>query len=154
MRAKNLKLILFFFFSLHAHAEGLLINIMLKNGTMLMADITEMPKISFENGIMSIGIEETHVDNIVKYTIENSSNTGVKHLDSSKQNIDISRIAQGFVAIVNDEGQPVHLYNMDGISLPVKTNRVGSSATIDFSSAPSGIYVLTIGSQSIKCRKQ
>lgn len=127
-------------------------NILLKNGTTVISDISTMPKISFEGGIMTINTDQIQVENIVKYTITDGNDTGIGQIENARA--DFSKVGQGLVTIINDDNQQIHLYDVNGMSLPFKVVRHGGTSTLDFSTASAGIYVLTIGNQPIKCRKQ
>lgn len=154
MKSIIFSLIILLLNCLTLHAEGLYMHIQLKNSATLVTDITEMPKISFENGIMSIGTERIHVENIVKYTINDSSEESIELQSADKMRVDLSNVAQGMVTVNNIGNQTISLYDVSGKSLPFKVSKVGQTTTIDFRALTSGIYVLTIGDQPIKCKKQ
>lgn len=101
---------------------------------------------------MTINTDQIQVENIVKYTITDGNDTGIGQIETAR--VDLSKAGQGFVTIINDDNQQIHLYDVNGTALPFKVVRHEGTSTLDFSTAPAGIYVLTIGNQSIKCRKQ
>lgn len=153
MRTNIIQLILLFLFGFQCYADNLYMNIRMKNGTSIISDITEMPKITFEGGIMSIGTDQIHVDNILKYTIQDNASS-IEKIGEGEMRVDLCKVGQGIVTVTNLETQTVSLYDVSGLSLPFVISNVGVTTVIDFSELSSGIYILTIGNQSIKCKKQ
>lgn len=153
MKTNIIQLILLFLFGFQCYADSLYMNIRMKNGTSIISDITEMPIITFEGGIMSIGTDQIHVDNILKYTIQDNASS-IEKIGESEMRVDLCKVGQGIVTVVNLEKQTVSLCDVSGLSLPFATSNAGSTTIIDFSELTSGIYILTIGNQSIKCKKQ
>lgn len=128
--------------------------ILLKDGSTFITDINMMPKITIEDGVMSIGTDLIHVDNIVKYTIHDSKDTGVDQSGSNNMFVDWSRVGEGYVTVTNAAKCPIRLYDVTGMNVPIMLSCNGKMITVDFSNQPSGEYIITVGNHSVKCKKQ
>lgn len=132
------------------YAQNLILT--MKSGSNICIKITDCPKITLENGIMSIGTERLHIDNIKKYQFKDlvSSTEKIK-IDFQ---LDVTHIDKGRVIIENYTGQNICMHNINGIKMPIKTTINNNKAFVDFSKLPAAPYILAIGKESIKIIKR
>lgn len=124
----------------------------LKSGQSVSIELTEMPKITFEEGVMAIGTENFLVSNVSKYTFDNGS-VGIE-IESNDLGIDLRHAAEGYITLGNSNSKPVVLYDLRGVQMPIKTTAEENRTKLDFSALPSGTYIMSVGNEHIKIQKR
>lgn len=114
--------------------------------------ITDNPKITFDEGVVQILTERYLLMNVRKYTFDNTGNVGIKDV------VDNSGLAfsqDGNVITLLPKGKTVKLFSTSGIELPIKAKNNGNGMlSIDLSGYVSGVYMLSVGNESIKIKKK
>lgn len=152
---KTLLYTLFIFFALHIRAEVQKLHIIQKSGNHVSMPIAEQPKIVFESGVMYVGNETFLVSNVSKYLVGTDEILlAVKEVTKDGLHIDANDAANGKVQIENYKGQAIKVYGTNGVEMPCKVTVSGTSAMVDYSALPTGIYVLSVGKENIKIQKR
>lgn len=146
--------IMFFCFASYVHAEEHKLHIIQQSGNHVSIPIADQPKIVFENGVMYVGSESFLVSNVVKYIIGSDEVLAVKDAVKDGLRIDVNDAANGKVLIENYNGQTIKVYGTNGVEMPCKVTVSGTSAMADYSTLPTGIYVLSVGKENIKIQKR
>ena len=124
----------------------------LKSGQNVSIELTEMPKITFDEGIMAIGTENFLVSNVSKYTFDNGS-VGIE-IESNDLGIDLRHAAEGYITLGNSDSKAVVIYNISGVQMPIKITAKENRTKLDFSALPSGTYIMSVGNEHIKIQKR
>lgn len=146
-----------FLFSLlvyNSYAESQKLHIIQKSGNHVSIPIAEQPKILFEDGVMRVGTEDFLVSNVSKYLIGTDEMLGIKGVQENNLHIDANDAVNGKVRIGNYNGQVVKMFSSDGIEVACDVKVASNHAVIDYSSLPAGVYILSIGKETIKIQKR
>lgn len=136
------------------YAQEQKLHIIQQSGNHVSIPIANQPKIVFENGVMYVGSESFLVSNVVKYIIGSDEALAVKDTVKDGLHIDANDAANGKVLIENYNGQTIKVYGTNGVEMPCKVTVSGTSAMVDYSTLPTGIYVLYVGKENIKIQKR
>lgn len=147
---KTLLFIFFIFLALNIQAEELKLHIIQQSGNHVSIPIADQPKIVFENGVMYVGSESFLVSNVVKYIIGSDEVLAVKDAVKDGLRIDANDAANGKVQIENYKGQTIKMYGTNGMEMPCKITISETSARVEYSALPKGIYILSVGDENIK----
>lgn len=151
---RKLLLIILLALPFHANAQEHKLHIIMKSGSHVSIPIAEQPKISFSNGVISVGSEDFQVSNVSKYLFGTDEVLGVNAVARGEILINADDANRGNVSIINYKGEMVKLYAANGIELPVKVTVTGNEAKVDYTNQPAGIYILSVGEETIKFKKQ
>ena len=114
--------------------------------------ITDNPKITFDEGVVQILTERYQIINVRKYTFDNTGNVGIKDVVG---NSGLTFSQDGNVITLSPKGKTVKLFSTSGIELPIKAKNNGNGMlSIDLSGYVSGVYMLSVGNESIKIKKK
>ena len=114
--------------------------------------ITDNPKITFDEGVVQILTERYQIINVRKYTFDNTGNVGIKDV---VDNSGLTFSQDGNVITLSPKGKTVKLFSTSGIELPIKAKNNGNGMlSIDLSGYVSGVYMLSVGNESIKIKKK
>lgn len=147
--------LLFSFFAIYTHAQEQKVHIILKSGNHVSIPIADQPKIVFDNGVMSVGKEDFLVSNVMKYII--GTDEELSAIDNAYFDvicIDAKDAANGTVLISNYNGHQIKMYSANGMEVPCKVSINAATAKVDYSSLPTGIYILNVGKENIKIQKR
>lgn len=144
---KTLLFIFFIFLALNIQAEEQKLHIIQQSGNYVSIPTASQPKIVFENGVMYVGSESFLVSNVVKYIIGPDNVVTVKEVYKDGLRIDA---ANGKVQIENYKGQTIKMYGTNGMEMPCKITISETSARVEYSALPKGIYILSVGDENIK----
>ena len=90
--------------------------------------------------------------NVRKYTFDNTGNVGIKDV---VDNSGLTFSQDGNVITLSPKGKTVQLFSTSGIELPIKAKNNGNGMlSIDMSGYVSGVYMLSVGNESIKIKKK
>lgn len=143
------------FLALKVNAEEQKLHIIQKSGNHVSIPIADQPKIVFESGVMYVGNETFLVSNVSKYLVGTDEILlAVKEATKDGLRIDANDAANGKVQIENYNGQTIKVYGTNGVEMPCKVTVSGTSASVDYSTVPTGIYVLSVGKENIKIQKR
>lgn len=122
----------------------------MQSGANLVFMLEDEPQIVFTENGFEIGLHSLQLSKVVKYTFEDSG-----HLPTGLSDVIIEsdiKIRDGIVVIGAKHAQEqVHLFNTLGQEityLPVYTNE--TSVVIDMNQLPFGVYLLNVGSETLK----
>lgn len=149
-----LLIFLFLTFALDVNAIPDKIHIIQKSGNHVSLSIADQPKILFTDGVMSVGTEEFLVSNVSKYLIGTDEVLGINGVKKDNLHINANDAVNGKVIIDNYSGQAVKMYSSNGMEVACKIKIVSNTAVVDYSSLPTGVYVLSIGKENIKVQKR
>ena len=114
--------------------------------------ITDNPKITFDEGVVQILTERYLLMNVRKYTFDNTGNVGIEDV---VDNSGLTFSQDGNVITLSPKGKTVKLFSTSGIELPIKAKNNGNGMlSIDLSGYVSGVYMLSVGNESIKIKKK
>ena len=113
---------------------------------------TDNPKITFDEGVVQILTERYQLMNVRKYTFDNTGNVGIEDVVN---NSGLTFSQDGNVITLSPKGKTVQLFSTSGIELPIKAKNNGNGMlSIDMSGYVSGVYMLSVGNESIKIKKK
>lgn len=137
------------------HAQNTFLNIHLKTGTFISIPVENTPKITFEDGMIMIGTESIQVSNVLKYTLGTNMEDGMDNVaaDNALQ-IDAKDIDKGIIVADHYNGQDVRLYNTNGVEFTFRKTVNDRQLIADISALPAGIYLLSVGKETIKIQKR
>lgn len=141
-------------FAIQTNAEEHKLHIFQKSGNHVSITIKDRPKITFEDGVMRIGTEDFLVSNVSKYLIGTDDVLGIDGVKENKLHIDANNAVNGKVSIDNYSGQLIKMYSSNGMEVSCDVKVTNSHAIIDYSSLPAGVYILSIGKETIKIQKR
>lgn len=150
----NLLLCMLCFCTLNIHAENQKLHIIQKSGNHVSISISDQPKILFKDGVMSVGTEEFLVCNVSKYLIGTDEMIGVDRVKDDNMHIDANDAVNGKVSVENYSGQLIKMYSNNGMEMPCDVKISSNHAIIDYSALPTGVYILSIGKETIKIQKR
>lgn len=128
--------------------------IYMKTGNVIAVSTTDSPKISFDDGIMTIGNEQFNLGNVSKYTIGNEVDK-VSVILHDELKIDTRHVGEGYVTISNCNAKEVGMFDLSGKPIQFSISQeTDSSFTIDFNEQSTGTYLLNIGTETIKLFKK
>jgi hypothetical protein len=126
----------------------------LKNGDVVTFSISDLPKITFDDGVMTVGTELFQVSNVSKYTIGTETDDVIS-IDAGDLKVDARRALDGYVTISNLGKQEIKLFDLSGKEIQFKMkNENENDVVIDFNDHSAGTYILNIGTESIKLLKK
>lgn len=133
--------------SMFAEGEQNLV-VLLKSGTQIVLPISEQPKITFDGTVMRVGDGDYQIGNVRKWMIGDPEQLSVDDVEAN------STIAyKGGVLTVNS-GADIHVYNTAGVEMPINARSDSSGHLhIDLSTWPQDVYVVKVGSETLKIRK-
>lgn len=124
-------------------------SIHLQSGANLVFMLEDEPQIFFTENGFEIGLHSLQLSEVVKYTFEDSEHLPEGLSETIESDI---KIRDGIVVIgTKHANDKVRLYNSLGqeISyLPIYSGE--TSAVIDLNQLPTGVYLLNIGSETLK----
>lgn len=141
-------------FAIQAKAEDQKLHIIQKSGNHVSISIAGQPKITFEDGVMRVGTEDFLVSNVSKYLIGTDDVLGIDGVKENKLHIDANNAVNGKVSIDNYSGQLIKMYSSNGMEVACDVKVTSNNAIIDYSSLPAGVYILSIGKETIKIQKR
>lgn len=124
-----------------------------KTGSSAIFPIERQPKITFDNGIVAIDTELYQISNISKYTFNDSDHSNIEAVDKDGNIVKIEKGAIYFKA--DKSGIPIKLFEVNGIEHPVNIKDADNGIIkIDLSGLDKKVYMLKIGSETIKIKKK
>lgn len=127
----------------------------LYNGSYIAFPVHQKPLITFEGNVMSITTEHYQVSNVRKYTFIDSEDTGIENVSESNQLSNFSFDGKNITLKLKDRSLPVRAYKVSGAELPLqKSSDENGDIQIDMSALGQDVILLTVGSETIKIKKQ
>lgn len=154
MNMKTLNCILLILTCLNCYAEDQKLHIIQKSGNHISIPTTEKTKILFEDGVMRVGTEDFLVSNVSKYLIGTDEMLGINGVKEDNLHIDANDAVNGKVSIDNYSGQSIKMHSSNGMEVPCNVSVISNHAVVDYSSLPAGVYILSIGKETIKIQKR
>lgn len=144
---KTFTLFIFAFFALCVKAEGnRTLFIHLKTGDVVAVQFDNAVKTTFADGIVSVGNEQYQFANISKFTYGNGSD-GIAEVKG-----DGIKMGDHHIKVKTDKA--VRLFSVDGKELAVSVKRANGVSDISVDGLPVGVYLLQIGTETIKFTKR
>ena len=105
--------------------------------------------ITFENEQIVIGEFRYSLDDIQRYEFANSSECGLTDINGNLTDISIN--TKGLVTFAKEEDiTSAHIYTLDGRECYTTRNGL----TLDFSTEPAGVYIISFANKSFKIIKR
>lgn len=128
----------------------------MKDGSKVMWNIAEKPKITFQGRTMSVETQDFLVSNIKKYTLEDANYTGIG--DVQQGGLEGNYHFNGRELTVRPQGDAknVKLFAANGVEVAVPV-RQGADGLLrfDLTNQPAGVYLLQVGQgETIKILKK
>lgn len=121
--------------------------VVLKSGSMITLPVSDEPKITFDGSVMSVGNGDYQIENVRKWMVGDPETLSVENT-MVKGNMEYR---DGVLTVGNPSD--IHIYNAAGVELPVSVKAQGAGIrTVDFSTLPSGVYVVKAGKETLKIR--
>lgn len=141
-----------FFAVIESLAEEQSLYLYLKSGAEIVLPLSSAPVISFDNGTVTAGNSQYRFEDVDAYRFNARSTSSIEAIGidndaiifDSKGSITLSRVYN------TDE---IRLYDMEGRSMPCEVSKSDNKTTVNFTATNAGIYILKIGTKSIKLRK-
>lgn len=146
-------LLLFVFIQSVISKEYTYLVIHFKSGNSAIYPIDRRPKITFSEGAVLIDTECFQFSNISKYTFEDASYSDIEEIESNGY---VFKMEQNVLYVkASPASMPFRLFQVDGLEIPVRVESVGERLVkIDFVGLKSGVYILQMGSETVKIKKK
>lgn len=152
---KNLSIILTFFvlyLPCMSKTDKDCLIVFFSNESYAVFPIKNTPKITFDDGVIQILTERYQIMNVRKYIFENAENVGIEETIEN-QNLLFSK--DGNVITLSPKGKAIKVFTSSGIELPINSNNIRHGIqSVDLSDYAPGVYIISIGNESIKIRKR
>ena len=125
----------------------------LMNGSKLVFPLTSEPQITIEDGILTIGAKNFIFSNVKKYTFGDMESDGISEIEISNGHYEIN----GEILYVKplNPSMPVTLCTIEGIIIPVNRQfDINGNLIIQLPDGYNGIFLLSIGDETIKIKRQ
>ena len=127
-----------------------------KSGEKVYIDLAELPETTFEDGLLVIRGSKTSVQfqlsNILRYTYEGVSSTGIEQLDG--HTISISKEGDSVTLRNLSDGSTVSIYSANGTLLEERAATSRQPLTLSVGQRPAGVYIVKAGKETIKLMKR
>ena len=128
-----------------------------KSGEKAYFDLNKLPETSFGGGVLTIKSSSATISyqlsNIVRYTYENVTPTGIESMPSA-YTVRISEYGEAVSFQNLKPGTTVRLYDLGGILLEQRTADDLGPLTITTENRPSGVYIVKANNETIKLLKR
>ena len=122
--------------------------VLLKSGTQISLPVSEQPKITFAGTVMRVGDGDYQIENVRKWMVGDPEELGVENVKAERT----VQYSNG-VLTVNSKAD-IHIYNAAGMEMPVSARADGDGRLrIDLSSWPQDVYLVKVGTETLKIRK-
>ncbi len=123
----------------------------LKDGTQVyyLLGGEKNPIMTFHNGQTTINDDSYTISDIVKFVISDTddpNNITETHIPSAS--------LKGNCFMVNQASGEVKVYNLSGMEVKARVEKVNDCLSIDLSSLPKNTYIIKVGEQSFKVQKR
>lgn len=112
----------------------------LTTGTRVSIPVSEQPKISFEDNVIVVGGVSYQMDNVQKWMVGDPEKVGIEDVITVTPKI---------------KGTKAKVFNTAGVEVPagVKADSNGR-LQVDLKGLPTGVYVIQVGTESLKVTKR
>ena len=127
-----------------------------KSGEKVYYQLGDLPETTFENGLLVIKCQgqtavQYQLENILRYTYENVAS--VIDLQPNERSVSINRQGDAVTLQNLPAGTAVILYAANGAEVATAVAQSGQPLTISVGQRPAGVYLVKVGSQTIKLLK-
>lgn len=133
-------------------AEEQSLYLYLKSGAEIVLPLSGNPIIAFDNGIVSAGNSQYRFVDVDAYRFEARPTSSIEAIGIDSGAIIFDSKGHLTLSEIYDTNE-ISLYDMEGRSIPCEVSNVDNKTTVNFTATSAGIYILKIGSKSIKLRK-
>lgn len=148
-------IILFIFSSLVANAsprDCLIVHF--TDGSYVVFPLEQSPRVTFDGGVVQIADQRYQVSNVRKYTIGDSDHAGIKSIDDGENSSNYSFDDDCIVVKMASPSQNIRLHTLDGVEIPIHAQPdIHGYLRIPHPQQSGRVYLLTIGSETIKIRR-
>lgn len=123
------------------------------DGSKLVFPLKSEPRITIDDGILTIGVRNFIFSNVKKYTFGDMESDGISEILVNNGHYEIN----GDILYVKPSNQsmPVTLCTIEGIMIPVKKQiDTNGNLIIQLPEGYNGILLLSIGNETIKIKRQ
>lgn len=122
----------------------------LNNKSLLYFALSDKPKITFSNGMISISSGAFSIEQLKKYTIEEVDLSGVHSPASNVFRYELLDNAKRIRLSCQQEKPSVRLYSASGVAVPFTMLKVAKNVwDIDLNDAPKEVLLLQIGTETL-----
>ncbi|MDE5999928.1 MAG: hypothetical protein K2H04_07670 [Bacteroidaceae bacterium] len=139
----------------HASDTNYLV-IHLSSGTRLTLPVEDRPQITFDGSVLCISTERFLLSDILKYTFSENDAVGIETIDADKPGVSLKRLDGEKIAVgVKDASAMVRVYSASGVEQPIRrTASEEGAVTLDLTGLVPGVYVISVGGETLKIRKK
>lgn len=136
-------------------AEHDCLTVHLASGGKVFFPLAEEPVITFDGGVVTIATGRYQISEVRKYTFDDFA-TDIGNVEDDGTTVDgYSPDGRFFSIRLKDASVPVRLRTTGGIEVPLGLKPDGNGVIrIDMSRLGQEIYLLTVGNETIKIRRQ
>lgn len=157
MKAKLVFILMLMLFGVKALANDRVhLVLYLKDGSKVMWQIKEEPKITFRDNAISIGTKHYEISNIRKYTFEDADYTDIGNVKPEQPGKTYYFDGKNLTVRLDGDSQDVKIYETSGreVAAPV-VHGTNGLLHLNMSGLPNGVYLLQIGKgEAIKIWKK
>lgn len=127
-----------------------------KSGEKVYYELGNLPETTFEDGLLVIKCQgqaavQYQLENILRYTYENVASA--IDLQPNERSVSINRQGDAVTLQNLPAGTTVALYAANGAEIATAVAQSGQPLTISVNQRPAGVYLVKVGSQTIKLLK-
>ena len=139
----------------HASDSNYLV-IHLSSGTRLTLPVEDRPQITFDGSVLCISTERFLLSDVLKYTFSENDAVGIEAIDADKSGVSLKRLDGEKIAVrVKDASAMVRVYSASGVEQPIRrTASEEGAVTLDLTGLVPGVYVSSVGGETLKIRKK
>jgi len=142
-----LLLCLFMANSLFAETNEQSLVVLMKSGTMVALPVSEQPKITFNGTVMRVGNGDYQIENVRKWMVGNAEEIA-NGMQAPLKDKSVISYKNDILSVGNQTG--VRVFNLEGMEIPVNLK----NGQVDMSAWPRAIYVIKVGTETLKIRKR
>ncbi len=125
----------------------------LVSGDDVVCKLSDSPKVAFADKVLTLTVGEKDtqfaIANVQKFVFEPEGTTGISQATNGTQTVAFSFLDGQTVAVSHANASSLRLVDMSGRVVAEQPVKDGA-ATVSLRSLTKGVYVLTVGNQSVK----
>lgn len=127
----------------------------LSSGDIVVFPLSETPKITFDSGVVTIATERYHVSDVRKYTFGNFATDITEVTGDAAAAGEYSPDGRFFCVRLKDTSVQVRLYTAGGVEVPISLKPDAEGVIhVDMNRLNREVYMLTVGDETIKIKRQ
>lgn len=141
-----------FFIAIKCFATEQSLYLYLKSGAEIVLPLSSAPIISFDNGTVTAGNSQYRFEDVDSYRFDARPTSSIEAIGIDNDAIIFDSKGRLTLSETYDRDD-ISLFDMDGHSIPCEVSSTDNKTTVNFTATSAGIYILKIGTKSIKLRK-